>query len=99
MSVLVTWIPVDLRARDRRGRHALDLARPGSAVAAVLTSCGLGPDLDEPTVHERNATRADAVEVALLDHISRAPGVGRTEMGDGFVLRTALEDNSRNGVV
>ena len=99
MSVLVTWVPVNLRARDRRGRSALDLARPASAVAAVLTSCGLGPHLNAPTVHEQNAARADAVEVALLDHISRAPGVERTEMVDGFVLRTGLKDNSRNGVV
>ena len=99
VSVLVTWVPVDVRARDRRGRNALDLARPGSAVAAVLTSCGLGPHLNAPTAHEQNAARADAVEEALLDHISRAPGVERTEMGDGFVFRTALEDNSRNGVV
>ena len=97
--MLVTWVPVDLRARDRRGRNALDLARPGSAVAAVLTSCGLGPHLDEPTVHEQNAARADAVEVALLDHISRSPAVQRTALGDGFVFRTGLEDNSRNGVV
>jgi hypothetical protein len=64
----------------------------------VLTSCGLGPHLNAPTVHEQNAARADAVEVALLDHISRAPGVERTEMVDGFVLRTGLKDNSRNGV-
>jgi hypothetical protein len=99
VSVLVTWVPVDLRARDRRGRTALDLARSGSAVTAVLTSCGIGPHLDEPTVHERNAARADAVEVALLDHISRAPGVERTALGDGFVFRTGLADNSRNGVV
>lgn len=98
LSVLVTWEPVDLQACDRRGHNALDLARPGSAVAAVLTSCGLGPRDPRPS-ENRYAAQADAVDVALLDHISRAPDVERMPVGDGFGLRTGLADNSRNGVV
>ena len=97
VSALVGWVPVDRFARDRRHRSALDLARPGSAVAAVLASCGLGAP--RPPLGDRYAAHADAAEVALLGHLARAPGVERHDLGDGFVVRTGLQDNSRNGVV
>lgn len=97
VGVLVTWVPVDLHARDRYGRSALDLARRGSPVAAVLASCGLGAP--RPPLGDEHAERADAAAVALLDHVARAPGVERSGLGDGFVARTGLADNTRNGVV
>ena len=97
VAALVGWVPVDRQARDRRGRSARDLARSGSPVERVLLSCGFGPPRG-PLAHA-HATLADAAEAALLDHLSRTPGVDRFEVGDGFGLRTGLHDNSRNGVV
>lgn len=97
VSVLVTWVRVDLQARDRKGRTALDLARPGSPVAAVLTSCN--PHPDRPPLGTTHAPLMDEADVALLDHLSRTRGVERQSLGDGFTVRTGLADNSRNGVV
>ncbi len=97
VGALVGWVPVDRQALDRRGRSALDLARPGSPVAAVLLSVGFGPD--RGVLPDRHADLVDAAEVALLDHLSRARGVERYALGDGFVVRTGLADNSRNAVV
>ncbi len=97
VSVLVTWVPVDLQARDRRGNTALDLARPGSPVAAVLRSCA--PDPGRPPLGSAHAHLIDEADVALLDHLSRARGVERREFGGGFTFRSGLHDNTRNGVV
>ena len=97
VSALVGWVPVDRRALDRRGRSALDLADPGSPVAAVLLSVGFGPD--RGVLPDRYADLVDAAEVALLDHLSQARGVERYALGDGFMVRTGLADNSRNAVV
>lgn len=97
VSALVGWVPVDRFARDGRGRTALDLARPGSPVAAVLTSCGLGPA--RPHLGARYAEQSESVTVELLAHLARAPGVEQSALGDGFVLRSGLEDNTRNAVV
>ncbi len=36
MSVLVGWVPTDKNRRDAEGRTPLELARPGSPIAAVL---------------------------------------------------------------
>jgi GNAT superfamily N-acetyltransferase len=97
VSVLVGWVPADKQLTDRRGRTALDLARPGSAVAAVLRQFGPAPD--RPPLADDHAALAHAAEVALFDHLSRAPGVERWPVGDGFAFRTGRFDNTRNGVV
>ena len=97
VSALVGWVPMNLRAVDARRRTALDVARPGSPVAAVLVSCGLGEP--RPALGDAHAERAWAAEVALLAHLGRGPGVETRLIGDGFAVRTGLHDNSRNGVV
>lgn len=97
VSALVGWVPVDVAATDRRGHTALDLAEPSSPVAAVLASCGLGPR--RPAAGSAHAELAIQAEVALLEHLSRAPGVDREIVGDGFAFRSGLFDNSRNAVV
>ncbi len=98
VSRLVTWVPVDLCATDRRGRDALDLARPGSPVAAVLSSCGLGPT-ERGEIGDDFAEMALQAELALYAHLSHAPGVHREALGDGYWFRTGLADNTRNVVV
>jgi GNAT superfamily N-acetyltransferase len=97
VSVLVGWVPAEKQRTDRRGRTALDLARPGSAVAAVLQQ--FAPAADRPPLGDDHAALAHAAEVAILDHLSRAPGVERWPVGDGFAFRTGRFDNTRNGVV
>ena len=97
LAALVGWVPTDKFAVDRRGHNALDLARADSPVAEVLSSCGLGPA--QPTIGDTFAVTAHAVEVAFVDHVSRAPGMMRASVGDGFVFRTGMGDNTRNAVV
>ena len=75
----------------------MDLARPGSPVAQVLAACGLGKG--RPTLGDEHATLADEAELALLDHLAHAPGVDRQSIGDGYLMRTGLFDNSRNVIV
>lgn len=98
VSRLVTWVPVDLCAVDRQGRDALDLARPDSPVAAVLSSCGLGPT-KQRRIGDEFAEVALQAELALFDHLSHAPGAHREAVGDGYWFRTGLADNTRNAVV
>jgi GNAT superfamily N-acetyltransferase len=97
VSVLVGWVPADKRRTDRRGRTALELARPDSPVAAVLRQ--FDPAADRTAPGDDHAALAHAAEVALFDHLSRAPGVERWTVGDGFAFRTGHPDNTRNGVV
>jgi hypothetical protein len=74
------------------------LARPGSPVAAVLSSCGLGPT-ERGEIGDAFAEMALQAELALYAHLSHAPGVHREAPGDGYWFRTGLADNTRNVVV
>ena len=52
-----------------------------------------------PRLASRYAQLADEADVALLEHFPHSTGVVRHDLVDGFILRTGLEDNSKNGVV
>jgi GNAT superfamily N-acetyltransferase len=97
VSALVGWVPVNRRALDSQGRTAFAVARHGSPVAAVLEVCGLGEP--RPPLGDAHGELAWATDIALLAHIGRAPGVETRLVGDGFAVRTGLQDNTRNGVV
>jgi GNAT superfamily N-acetyltransferase len=97
VSVLIGWVPTDKNRRDASGRTPLDLARPGSPVAAVLAQ--FAPDGRRAELVGDHAEMAHAATIALADHLSRAPGVERWPVGDGFAFRSGLDDNTRNGAV
>ena len=97
VSVLVGWVPTDKNRGDAQGRTPLELARPGSPVAAVLAQ--FAPGRRGAELRGDHAEMAHAATIALTDHLSRAPGVACWPVGDGFAFRSGLHDNTRNGVV
>lgn len=98
VAQLATWVPVDHHRRDRTGRTAADLARPGSPAATVLNRV-LGVGRTYQPLPDTHAGLETAVELTLIERISLLPGVERWPVGNGFGFRTGLDDNTRNGIV
>jgi hypothetical protein len=94
-------VPID--ARGPGGATALEVT-DDAGVAALLRERGADPGKRAPAEPPRGdeppfAELAWAAEAAYLRHLATSPLAETRPCGDGFAVRTGIEDNTENGVV